>query len=344
MNIFCDLHHGGLYNSLHLLLEKRLGHNLFRPIGWDWFNEGYWKVAEPYGNAPDTIGQFLGTDHVVWDQYKSLNGNYTVEDGVYYIFDTHYEYQQKAITFQKFKEMQIDIIISSYPGHDEAYDFLQMNYKPNAKRICQQGNQSQTSSGQNIMSSTTWIPSHPCNYINYHQEFNLDDFKFVNISKYNKVTSYINAMNSQPDYPIFSQLRSQMPDWEIKSYGGSCDDGSFSTERAIANEIIDSTFIWQVKSQGDGFGHIAHQAAACGRPMIVKSSYYAGQMPGKLINSDTCIDIDGLSPSEIESKIRFCSKPEILNMMSEAIKKRFDEEINFEEESKEVAKFLDNLI
>ena len=40
--VFADYHHSGLYRSFELLFEKRLGGTLFKPIGWDWWNQGYW--------------------------------------------------------------------------------------------------------------------------------------------------------------------------------------------------------------------------------------------------------------------------------------------------------------
>ena len=344
MNIFCDLHHGGLYYSLHLLLEKRLGHKLFRPIGTEWFEEGFWRIAEPYGNAPDTIGQFLGLENTTWDQYKNLNGNYVLEDGVYNIYDTHYHYHQKAITPDKFREMQIDVVISSYPGHDETYDLLCKTYKPEAKRVCQLGNNGQTSSGKNLLISTTFEPDYPCNFVHYHQEFDEKIFCYTPLTNHNKVTSFMNALQSQPDYQLYWQLKDMMPDFDWKSFGGGCEDGTFHDEEGIAQEMKDSLFIWQVKSQGDGYGHLPHQAAAIGRPFIYKGSYYNGQMPGRLANDDTCINIDNLSPGEIADKIRYFAKPEIAEMMSKSIRKKYEEEVNFEQDAKNVSAFLDSLI
>ena len=62
MNVFCDKHHISLLYSLQLLFEKRLGGNLFTPIGEEWFTQGYWKGAEAYGNHPSTIKQFLSLE------------------------------------------------------------------------------------------------------------------------------------------------------------------------------------------------------------------------------------------------------------------------------------------
>ena len=112
MNIFCDLHQDGLYNSLIMLFDKRLGHNLFRPIGESWFTEGYWKLAEPYGNSSDTITQYLG----IRDNYQPVDGTrplneVTKVDNYYTIKGDPYNH--KAITLEQFKNMDIDIMIAS---------------------------------------------------------------------------------------------------------------------------------------------------------------------------------------------------------------------------------------
>jgi hypothetical protein len=46
MNVFCDFHHGGLYYSMHLLWEKRLGANLCTMGGMEWFDKEFENVKE----------------------------------------------------------------------------------------------------------------------------------------------------------------------------------------------------------------------------------------------------------------------------------------------------------
>ena len=99
MNIFADLHHGDLFYSLHRLFVERLGWTLYRPIGHDWFNAGYWKIAEPYGNAKDTINQYLDINCRGYNAYTNLNGEHYLKDGVYHIYDPRPNYYQKTITF-----------------------------------------------------------------------------------------------------------------------------------------------------------------------------------------------------------------------------------------------------
>src|SRR5258706_14059099 len=106
MNVLVDYHHGNLYHSLHLLFEKRLGFKLFRPIGMQWAEQGWWKVHEPYGFALDTAGQYLDINDKHWDSYKNLNGDYKLKDDIYHVYDPENKFQHKAVTLEKFKEMQ----------------------------------------------------------------------------------------------------------------------------------------------------------------------------------------------------------------------------------------------
>jgi hypothetical protein len=122
MKILADFHHEELYHSLYLLFEKRLGHELYRQIGTDWYDEGYWMVY----NHPDTVKQYLGL-HISddWELIRQKNaGNYITfpnenaeikEDGFYQISDKIRGVSYRAITLQKFKETEFDIIISSMP-------------------------------------------------------------------------------------------------------------------------------------------------------------------------------------------------------------------------------------
>ena len=97
-----------LYYSLYCLLEKRLGFELYRPIGIDWFNEGYWKIAEPYNNSIDTINQFLESDLISPERYHATCGyyNHSCKDDIYHIYNPIHDYYQKAIKIETFKNLK----------------------------------------------------------------------------------------------------------------------------------------------------------------------------------------------------------------------------------------------
>ncbi|MEK6881264.1 MAG: hypothetical protein AABY22_16705, partial [Nanoarchaeota archaeon] len=142
MKVFTDFHHGDLYYSFQLLFEKRLGWELYRPIGTDWQSEGFWKIADPYGDNSDTIMQFLGISPG-WkpkDQTPPLNDVSYKEGDVYQLFEYPHGTRHKAITLETFKEMDIDIVIASIPAHFAPFQRLIDLYKPKAKLICHFGN------------------------------------------------------------------------------------------------------------------------------------------------------------------------------------------------------------
>ena len=56
--VFTDFHHAGLLNSLILLFEGRMHGAVYRPIGIDWANKGYWAIYD----HPATRQQYLTLD------------------------------------------------------------------------------------------------------------------------------------------------------------------------------------------------------------------------------------------------------------------------------------------
>ena len=181
MKILADLHHSGLFHSLQLLFEKRLGFELYRPIGMEWATEGYWNVY----NHPDTQKQFLMDGYIPKDGTPPLNGISRIQDGIHYIKDTTHGGEQKAITLEQFKEMDIDIVIASIPAHIEPYKKLIHEFKPKAKFVFQQGNMftevlSNLHTIPNLLSSTVEFPvPSSCHAVFYHQEFPVDPFYYT---------------------------------------------------------------------------------------------------------------------------------------------------------------------
>src|SRR5262249_30616302 len=61
MNALVDRHHGDLFFSLQLLLEGRLRHSVYTPVGMEWWDESYWRFGQVYGDAR-LAEQFLRVD------------------------------------------------------------------------------------------------------------------------------------------------------------------------------------------------------------------------------------------------------------------------------------------
>ena len=60
-NVFIDKHHEGLFDSLVLLFEKRLGWRLYTQAGIEWYKEGLWNVY-PH---PSTAEQYLLRENIL---------------------------------------------------------------------------------------------------------------------------------------------------------------------------------------------------------------------------------------------------------------------------------------
>lgn len=332
MNIFVDYHHGDLYHSLHLLFEKRLGHNLYCPIGMDWFHKGYWKIASPYGDALDTVGQFL--DHGPGMIEK-------IEDDIYYLYESTRNAHYKGITLDQFTKMNIDVVISSIPAHDISFATLIKDHKPSAKHISQMGNLWTQTLVRNVMCSfpRSRINVHSDqNIVLYNQEFDLNIFKYVPPSLNKMITSFVHTL---PQAELFHQYKNRLNDFTFKSYGAGCLNGCIDL-RNIASEMRNSAFGWHVKHSGDGYGHIFHNWFACGRPIITHISDYR-HYSNLLIPSETCIDLDSGNFNDIVEQIRQFSEPKTHKRMCEQVYKLFKANVDFGKDAEKVRTFLEGL-
>jgi len=244
------------------LFEERLGWELYRPIGFDWFHEGYWKIAEPYGNAMDTVGQYLDITNAEWDQYNNLNGNHYLENDVYYISEPVHNYHQRAITLEKFKSMKFDIVMPTIKPHDIPFSILQEKFQPQAKVVAQMGNVRQKTHLNNVLHSVPYAPTSGQNAIYYHQEI---DPKIYRYKQPNAETKNIFSMvNCLPYASIYNQYKGALTDAEMKAHGAGCPDGALFGCKGVAEKMMESNIGWHLKP-ADGFGHTAMGWFASGR-------------------------------------------------------------------------------
>jgi glycosyltransferase involved in cell wall biosynthesis len=345
MNIFADEHHVTLYKSLHLLFENRLGHNLFRPVGVEWFDEGFWKIAEPYGNHPATIKQYLSLapeDQIYYWGTPPLNIVNKEKDGYYEVKVDGYV--QKAVTLEQFKNMKFDIIIATIPAHIEPYKKLIKLYQPQAKFIFQEGNcwHMDRSQAPNLLSSTKKYNT-DSNALFYHQEFDLNDFSFESARRYNRITNLVHLFRGSPEALTWDKYKQALPEYEWRMHGIEGDDGVI--QECLAETIKDTTFLWHLKIEGDGFGHVIHNAFACGRPPIVRKRYYEDKLAGELMEDlVTCVDLDKRSFEDNIKVIKEYSQPDKYDQMSKNAYNRFKEIVDYDKEQKQIEEFLKGLV
>lgn len=346
MKILTDFHHSSLLKSLVMLFEDRLGHELYRPIGMEWFEQGYWAI----NNQEDTAKQYLEWHSQPLDGTPELNEVYQIskDRGWAEIIDPNRQSIHKACTLDYFKRNQFDIVIASIPAHIEPFKRLIAKYQPNAKLIIQMGNEWPLEywRGHNVLASVKPRPIDlPCNPIFYHQEFDLQVFE-SNIAKPTKnIYSFINILSSMSrGWNDFLQLEHKLPEYNFRSYGGQCRDGNMNGDGELANKMFESEFIFHVKDNGDGFGHIIHNAYAIGRPVITRSSDYVDKLAGDLLIPGTFIDLNLHSISEARDIIRKISdNPYFLAEMSRSATLRFNEIVNYYNEAKEIEEWLNQL-
>lgn len=348
MKVLADFHHQALYHSLKMLFEDRLGWELYRPIGTEWHTEGFWMIY----NHPATVAQYLGLDQasvlptdvhgVPLKEQDRKNLHIDGSDGIYSVWDPTYKISYKAITLEAFKDTQFDIVLSSIPQHIPMYNKLITQYQPSAKHIFQIGNRwSQAAGIKNIMASTSHFNS-SVNTVFYHQEFDLNIFKYEEPIFHNTVGSYVHYMK---DPGTMENVKSLLPGWQFTRYGAGA--VPLQGVDTVANTMRNSSFTWHNKPGGDGFGHVIFSTYACGRPAIVWGNQYTNCLASKLFtHGETCIDASELfssSDSEISKLLQYYGEPERHKAMCENAYNRFKEVVNFDEDFKKIKKFLERL-
>lgn len=344
MKIFADYHHSGLYASLVLLLEGRLGNELYRPIGMDWFEKDYWKIAEPYGNNPNTAKQFLEPHAIPTDGTPPLNNEITKKSGYISIEEKSNNVTHKAITLSQLVEMNPDFIIASIPAHVTSFKRLIKDYNLKSKLLYQVGNigwHTQIPWGAFDGLMATVAPFHvPANEkaVFYRQEFDLEVFKPGETRRNRNIFSFVNLL---PEAQKFDALRRALPNYSFRSYGIGCTNGILTSTQQIAKFMRGAEFGYHNKPGGDGYGHIIHNWFAIGRPVIINLDDYKDKLAGELLtDGETCINMSGRSSKKVAEIINNLSDLEYMDMCS-AVTKRFEGVVDFAEDAARVGEFLD---
>lgn len=328
MKILSDRHHSGLAKSLIMLFQKRLGYELYFQKGMEWYPE-FWAL-QPF---KETAVQYLE---------RELEG-------------------LPGVTLEEFKNTKFDALLCSVPQHVPMWIKLRDLYQPQAKLIFQVGNTWAFDNSfpiKNILASAA-IPNLPgFNTVTYHEEFDLSIFKPQDPTTNKKIYSFINCLNVvdiyKKDWELFLDLEKLMPDWEFKSFGGQCRDGWFNGPQEVADKMKEATFIFNCKTNGDGYGFTLHEAAAMGRPIITRFSDYKDKLAEPLLTSFTSVLVDNRTPSQIaeqlEALVYFTQNKDIINSplnvesMGIAISKAFTENVDFDKEEVLIRDFLSKLV
>ncbi len=332
MNVLLDIHHHDLFRSLYLLFNNRLDFNVYLPYGMEWNTE------YKYANYPDiqTVTQYLvGVKH--WINFGGDLPNI------------------KFITLDEFKDLKMDILVSSLMENVEVFDKLNTKLNKNAKQIIQVGNNFPISLidhiGKNLMSSSTYVydRSKISNKIFYHQEFDVNLFRPPeSISNLKAIYSFQHYFGTgcppyKEDYDLFCKMKSLMTEFDFRCYGCGNEYGSIpGIPTEMSKAMREPAFVFHTKPQGDGYGHIYHNSYACGKPVIFKSEYLHGMTPEMLFDDDTSIDLSTLSITEVREKLTYMS--DNYNETSKKVYARFKNVVDFDKEFIFIKTFIENLI
>jgi len=156
MKILIDFHHQSLFHSLVMLFEDRLGWEVYRPIGTDWYTEGFWMVYDHPATAAQYLGLHQGSQDFPTGITEFKNSEYSVVNDVYFVEDGSYNRVHRAVTLQAFKDMDFDVVLSSIPAHIPRFSKLIKEHQPKAKHVFQIGNAWGRQGGvSNILASTS---------------------------------------------------------------------------------------------------------------------------------------------------------------------------------------------
>lgn len=315
----------------------------------EWFAEGFWAI----NNQEDTAKQYLEIGNAPSDGTPPLNEsiNDLSSDRIIYLCnDIDSGTTNKAITFEGFKNLKFDILIASLPQHIEPFKKLIQLHQPQAKLIYQIGNQWQVNPKEinNVMASAKVQIPESINGVIYHQEFDINTFRYEAPKRNRKVYSFINCLGTadlfRDDWTLFLQLEAMMLGWEFRSFGGQCRDGNMQGSQALADKMREADFIFHCKTGGDGYGHIIHNAACIGRILITRNKDYFDKLAQPLVQQANHILADGKPAHHLVDEIQKCYEDESLFLLkSENSHKIFERNVDFNKESVRIRRFLDQL-
>lgn len=339
-----DYHHHDLWESMELLCA-RLGWDLYRPMGMDWYEAGYWNFERAWhGDA--VAKQYLepwGSDiaQLPWEPK--------------YRYDQSHGHWQKLLTLEQARDLKPDIVMASVAHNHEG--FARFASEVGATFGLQLGN---VRFSHIDMAEDRWdlaafglvsgiMPAEPPKpHVTYHQEFDLDDFRYEppNGNEQFTVASFIQCFVENPDaYAYFRATAGTAPDFEWRVYGsyGSRPEDEYAAGNIdrcgdIGTEMRKADVAWHTKQWSDGFGHVIHNWFAVGRPVLGYQSYYQNQLAGPLWQEGvTSFDLTDRTPEYAIGIIEALrADPDRHRAMCAAAAQRFREVVNYDEEEQAI--------
>jgi hypothetical protein len=329
VNVLADYHHPALYESLALLFEDRFNWRLYRPVGPEWKNEGYWS--------------FINLDMKLdWPDFLAVNEYKQFDNGFCSLRNQQYpERPHKGVTLYGARSMGWSYVVASVWQNQEG--FARFAREQEAVFVHQIGNDKSNINWNlpacYLVSTTMDIGS--AKAITYHQEFDTRVYRYEPPQKSKRVANFTCRFDwEKAAYGLFINAKQLAPDVEWMDYGSLY--GDIVRQSEIADAMRATSFIWHDKPMGDGFGHVIHNAAAVGRPLIGHGSYYTGKMAEVFWQDlETCIDLDKHSLPEAIDLMRSIIGSPVHKRMCGAMAQTFRDNVDYANEAREIRSFLD---
>ena len=349
MRVLLDYHHHDLWESMELLCA-RLGWNLYRPIGMEWFDQGYWNHERKWhGDA--VARQYL--------EYWGSDGRGQITTRL----DKSHGRTQLLIGLEEARDHKFDIVISSLAHNHEG--FARFASEVGATFGLQVGN---VRFGEQDMAEDRWdlaafglvsgfMPGPiPKPHVIYHQEFSLKDFRYEPPEPGDRFTvaSFVQCYPQDlPAYGYWLDTAPKVPEanWRVYgAYGEAAHDGyeAGNLDRCadVGAAMRAADVGWHAKRWSDGYGHVIHNWFAVGRPVFGFEDYYRTQMAGPLWQDGiTSFDIGSRSPDGVAELLRMLrDNPDKHLEMCEAAAARFREIVNFDEEEQAIRRMFESVL
>lgn len=359
MKIWSDSHHSGLLRSLFLLLQDRLGHELWFPDGSFCTNVNFSHVG---AWLPPNVAACGGIPERHLNEVKNL---------------------PNVCSEQQFMEMNWDAVIVSRP---ESVQFIRKLVeahpnRPNIKMIGQAGNEGQYYDWgfiPNFLSSDYLSYERApkdINKIHYMQEvgrqFQAETFTPLTEESLKTVNTFINCLDSFNEwtwdkdvswwggkcphcdgtpnfdpavsvYGLWRNMASHLPECKLKDYGINNTQGAIR-ETLLPEKILGGSLTWAFKTY-EGMGHSIAQSISMGRLCLVPRRFHRYRTANQfLIPNLTCLEADWKAESCIEMIRWFTSDLNRANDHSEACFHAAKGLFNWKHEASRVKRFMDNL-
>jgi hypothetical protein len=346
MRLLADYHHHDLWESLELMCA-RLGWTLLRPIGMDWFDEGYWNFERAWhGDA--VAKQYLQP----W-----------LSDLASRRYDSSHDRWQRLLTLEEARQHPPDIVMASVAhNHEGLHRFAR---EIGAKFGIHLGN---VRFSPIDMAEDRWdladfgiltsiLPGPvPKPHVTVHQEFSLEDFRHGPPPNEEPMTisSFVNCfpenVKAYEGWKSVAAIRPQYL-WQVFGAYGSVPEDEFAAGNIdkcahVGDAMRASDVAWHTKQWSDGFGHVIHNWFSVGRPVVGHEWYYRSQLAGPLWQEGvTSFDLTDKSPDEVAGIIdRLYNDPDLRLRMGENAAARFQEVVDFDEEEQAIRRMFEAVL